>query len=240
MKVGNEGEAFFVFETEAVDEDQQVIPPEMVTSPVLSAASSPVLSPTDAADWGGVSQEDMTFVPPTDDIYEEDLSLDDSLDTLPSHMSASHEPLPDLNGGQSGDDDTETPRRSPSVEALDLGEPLAPPVWPNDHQEVEQEMDQLDDQLARLALDQTDLPSLHSSKAHHPQPHHDHDFVNDHNSHHEHHKHHRHNHHDQHDHHQRKKNRDRFNRITSEHGERTYSLNTLPFVERECIRTCMT
>lgn len=55
MKVGNEGEAFFVFETDADDPN---IPPEMVTSPVLSAASSPLLPP--------VPSEDITFVPPAD------------------------------------------------------------------------------------------------------------------------------------------------------------------------------
>lgn len=47
MKVGEAGEAFFVLEIDD-EEERNSIPADLVTSPILSAASSPVTSPEDA------------------------------------------------------------------------------------------------------------------------------------------------------------------------------------------------
>ncbi|CDS01254.1 hypothetical protein [Sporisorium scitamineum] len=49
MKVGDSGEAFFVLEIDDEDERNN-IPDDLVTSPILSAASSPITSPEDGGD----------------------------------------------------------------------------------------------------------------------------------------------------------------------------------------------
>lgn len=63
MKVGEAGEAFFVFEVDPETADKDGIPADLVTSPVLSAMTSPIAAPSDDADGRpGVSRSSTADV----------------------------------------------------------------------------------------------------------------------------------------------------------------------------------
>ncbi|PWN21545.1 LNS2-domain-containing protein [Microstroma glucosiphilum] len=107
MKVGEQGEAFFVVE---IDEEENAIPDDLVTSPILSASASPLASPgLEGADAPGGSGQ-AAGISSDNGIgsnYVEPLDLDDSRTATAAAVGAggSASPALDLEEAQESDAD---------------------------------------------------------------------------------------------------------------------------------------
>lgn len=107
MKVGEQGEAFFVVE---IDEEENAIPDDLVTSPILSASASPLASPGfQGADAPGQSGQagGISSVSGVGSTYVEPLDLDDSRTSTAAAGGAggSASPALDLEEAQESDAD---------------------------------------------------------------------------------------------------------------------------------------